>query len=136
MDDAPGVGGGHGPGQGQGDLEEAVEGHAAGLDELRQGLAVDELHGEEGRALGLVDGVDGDDVGVAQGGDSLGLALEEGPALRVVDGALRQELDGHVPLELEVAGLPDDAHAAFAELFDEAVVAEDEIFLRDHGSLP
>ncbi len=137
VDDAPGVGGGDGVGQGHGDLEEAVERDAAGLDELRQGLAVDELHGEEARSLGLVDGEDGDDVGMAQGGDGLGLALEEGPPLGVGDGAAGQELDGHVAVELEVAGLPDDAHAALAELLDEAVVAEDEVFFELHrGSVP
>jgi hypothetical protein len=95
-------------------------------------LAVDELHGEEARSLGLIDGEDRDDVGVAQGGDGLGLALEEGPSLGIGDRAADEELDRHVALELEIAGLPDRAHAALAELLDEAVVAEDEVSFRVH----
>ena len=131
VDDAAGVGGGHRARQGQGDLEEAVEGDAAGLDELRQRLAVDELHGEKGRAFRLRDGEDGDDVGMAQGGDGLGFALEEGPPLGIAHRALGQELDGHVAVELEVAGLPDDAHAAFADLLDQAIIAEDKVLFED-----
>ncbi|MCK7527573.1 MAG: hypothetical protein MZV64_63185 [Ignavibacteriales bacterium] len=35
---------------------------------------------------------------------------------------------------VEVEGLPDDAHAALAELLDEAVAAEDEVFSEVHGA--
>ena len=124
VDDAALVGGGDGVRERDGDLQEAVEGDPAGDDEGRERVALDELHREEEHALGFDDRVDGDDVRVAEGGDGLGLALEQGAAGRVVGDALGQDLDGDVAVEPEVAGPPDDAHAALAELVDQEIVGK------------
>src|SRR5712671_6274008 len=46
------------------------------------------------------------------------------------DGALAQNLEGHIAMEKFIACAVDDAHAAFAELRINTIVAED---LANHG---
>jgi hypothetical protein len=83
----------------------------------------------------------GDGVGQGQGdfektverGHGLGFPFEKRPPLGVAGELFGQELDRHVPVEPDVAGLPDDTHPPFAEFLLEAVVPEDEAFLRCHG---
>ena len=50
----------------------------------RPGLALDQLHDQEVAAVGLLEPVDGGDVGVVQGGEDARLALEAGQALGVL----------------------------------------------------
>jgi hypothetical protein len=89
-------------------------------DHLAQGPRLDQLHHDPGPALLLHHVVHGDDVGVAEPGGRPGLA--QGPLPQditlVVRQLGRQEhlLDRHVAAEEFVAGLPDDPHAATAEL--------------------
>ncbi len=62
----------------------------------------------------LLDGMEGDDVGVVERGDDLGLAGKALPALGV--GRLRrQDLHGNVAFETRVPGAVDLAHATGAE---------------------
>ena len=50
----------------------------AALDAMLQGLAVEELHGDEGLAVGLTDIVDGADIGMIERGGRLSFALKPG----------------------------------------------------------
>ncbi len=63
------------------------------------------------------------DVGVVQRGQHLGFPLEAGQPVRV-GGERLGHLKRHVPVELGVAGLPDLAHPAFADLSGDGVGAE------------
>ena len=85
MDDALLVRGGQRVGEGRGDLEEPFDREPAFRQHAIERLPLDELHREEvdfflltGRRLRprLLDGVDGDDAGVIEGGEGLGFALE------------------------------------------------------------
>ena len=82
MDDALVVGGGESLGERRRDLEDPLDRHPALGDELVERLPLDELHGQEVDAVGLLDGVDGDDPGVVEGGEGLRLALEALEPLR------------------------------------------------------
>ncbi len=72
---------GDGIGQGNRDVEEPIQRKAVLGQKLRQRLAVNELHGDEVDAFGLLDGVDCDDVGVVERGDGFSFSLEPSPAL-------------------------------------------------------
>ena len=58
----------------------------------RRALAVDELHGDEGHAVGGVDVVDVDDVGVVEGGGGLGFLDKAALAIGVRPGVGRESL--------------------------------------------
>ena len=93
-------------------------------DHAVEGLALDELHGEEVDAVRLLDRVDGDDAGVVEGGEGLGLALEALEPLRVGGHLGRQHLEGHVAPELRVGRAVHLAHPAGADRGGDAVVGE------------
>jgi hypothetical protein len=74
------------------------------------------LHGHEQRpVLGLAEVEHGDGVGVVEAGGGLGLAVEPLRHLRVVGEAAVQHLQDHRPVQGEVAGLVDLAHATLAD---------------------
>ena len=64
------------------------------------------------------------DVGVVQPGRRLRLALEPPHLLGVQQRAGREHLQGHAPAQRLLLGLVDDAHAAPADLAEDAVVAQ------------
>ena len=68
--------------------------------------------------------VDGADVGMVERGQHLGLTLEPGESVRIVGEGLRQDLQGHVPVELGVSCSIHLAHAAFADLGGDLIWAE------------
>ena len=100
------------------------------LEQIRQRLACDVLHGEPEQLPALRDPVNGDDVGVIERGSGARLALEAldqpGP-----EGQFRwQHLDGNFAVELEIARQEDHRHAAAS---DEAL--DDEVALQLVGEL-
>ena len=82
---------------------------------LRQVVALDELQGAEGQSLVLADLVDLHDVRVRQPGRRLRLGAEAGHVLGAGVVAHQDHLEGHAPLQGELAGAVDDAHAAPAQ---------------------
>ena len=70
------------------------------------------------------DVVDGDDVGMVQGAGGLGLLHEPALAVGIGDLVGGKDLDRDGALELRVAGLEDDAHAAFAQLRLERIATQ------------
>ena len=124
MEDAPHVGVVHrlgrlGQQRGGGPRVVAVGGQPVG-----EAAAGDQLHGEVALAVVLADLVDRHDAGVVEQRDRLGLVLE--PPQLVVAGqhAGPDHLEGDGPVEADLAGPVDDAHAAAAELGLDLVVAE------------
>ena len=91
-------------------------------DAVLQRQPVQKLHGDEGLAVLLADVVNGADVGMIQRGGGLRFALETLEGLRVTGDFVGQELEGDETVQPGVFGLVDHAHAAAAELFDDAVV--------------
>ena len=104
---------------------------------VRQRLAVEELHDEEGGAVLLAEVVDGRDVGVAEAGAEPGLGAEPLGEVGVVAAVGTQHLDRDVPVERLVVGPPDLAHATRREHLGEAVaVGEQGARFADHGRAP
>ena len=106
------------------DLQGLVDRELAPLQPLGEVLAFDELQRQEGRALGLLESVDRGDVRVVEGGEKLGLPLEPGQPLGILGDLARQDLDGHVAVEVRVGGAVDLAHAPGAQRRRDAIVRE------------
>ena len=104
--------------------EQGLDFQRAAGDAVLQRQAVQKLHGDEGLAVLLADVVNGADVGMVQGGGGLGFALEAGEGLRVAGNFFGQEFQGDEAMQARVFGFVDDAHAAAAELLDDAVVRD------------
>ena len=97
---------------------------------LFQRNAIDIVHHQErGAAVGLLDGVDADDVLVRHLGRRPRLAAEALAGGGVVGQLGVHELDGDEALQAGVAGLEHDAHAAAADHLDhvEAVQPADAV---------
>ena len=91
---------------------------------LLQRAALQILHGDEGAAVLLADVMNGADVGMIQRGRGSRLALEPAQRLSVARQIVRQELQRDEAMEPGVLRFVHDAHAAAAELLDDAVVGE------------
>ncbi len=86
-----------------------------------EGAPGDQLHGQEGRAVGQrSQGVHWRDAGVGQPGGDLRLAHEA-----VAVGAAQQHLEGHVAVQGHVKGAQDAPHAAASDLAQHAVAWHD-----------
>ncbi len=129
VDDAPAVGVGEGFGGLEapigdvafGDGGMGVAGVAKALGEV---ASFDELHGVVADPFGRTDGEDGDDIGMVEAGDGLGLALEALHGDFVGHGAEPKDFEGDAAAEGDLFGFVDHAHAAAADFADEAEVAE------------
>ena len=82
------------------DLEGLVDRDRPAREPLLEVLALDELEGEEGLPVGLLEAVDGGDVRVVEGGEEVGLALEAREPLGVLRHLGRQDLDRDVAAEV------------------------------------
>jgi hypothetical protein len=87
-----------------------------------EGRAVEKLHSDETLAVMFTDFIDGANVGVVQSRGSASFAAETLQSMRVTDEILGEELESDKAAKVGVFGLVDDAHAAAAQLFDDAVV--------------
>src|SRR5713226_6200919 len=97
------------------------------MNDVGQCLAVNELHGVEVDAAFAAGGEDGDDVGVVQlrGGVSFVLEALQLPGIeRAGEG---EDFQGDPPAERDLLGLVDDAHAAPADLADDAEIAQNSV---------
>ncbi len=85
---------------------------------------LDELHAEIALVVVLADLVNRHDAGVVQQRDGLGFILEPAQLGVVGQESGLDHLEGDGPIEADLPGLVDDAHAAAAQLFQDLVVAE------------
>ena len=76
------------------------------------------------RLIGFRDAVEDRDVGMIQCGQDLGFTFEAGDEILVPGGGLRQDLDGHVTVELGIGGAVHLAHAALPDLLQQFVLAD------------
>ena len=95
-------------------------GKRPGHEAIRQGLAGNELHDDEGRPIGVAQLVDTGDVGVAQRGQDAGFATEPFEIV-LVEQMRVDEFQRDVALESAVTRAIDDAHATLAERLEEFV---------------
>ncbi len=89
-----------------------------------QGIAGDQLHDDVVGAVVLDDVVNGGDLGVIEPGEHARFAAEALAGFLVGEHAGLEHFDGDIALEFFVARAVDDAHAAGAELGDDAVAVE------------
>ncbi len=131
MDDALGMRGIEAVGnfEGEGDDSFVIQRLAADL--VLQGQAIQKFHGDEGLLAVFADFVDGADIGMVESGSGAGLPAKAFESLRVARHLLGQKFQGDEAAEFGVFRFVDDAHAATAELLDDAVVRDS---LADHWS--
>ena len=106
--------------EGFGDLSDDVDGAGGGHGGVVQGGvgvgAVDVLHGDPGQSVaGGAAAVDGDDVGVAEGGGDVGFTLEAFTEAGIGDQLGVDDLEGVVAGQVGVAGQIHRAHASGAD---------------------
>ena len=80
------------------------------LDAIGERRSLDHLHGEEVRRLGLLEAIDGRDVGMVERRQHPRLTLEASQPFGVGADVLRQRLDRDVAPELDVARAIHHAH--------------------------
>src|SRR6267378_7849378 len=112
--------------QGIGDFDangnHGVQFHGPARDDELEGRAVEKLHSDETLAVVLADFINGANVGVVQSGSGASFAAETLESMRVTDQIVGEEFESDKAAEVGVFGLVDDAHAAAAQLFNDAVV--------------
>src|ERR1700730_12987184 len=111
-------------GNGHTDLESVANEERPGPEELAQGLALDELHGDPRSARRGPDFVHGDDRRMVERRGRLRLFFETTQPRRVRADIPGEHLDGNVASEPRVAGAVDLAHAAGAEKRTKLVVSQ------------
>ena len=124
VDDSLLVGGGEGVGDLASDGECAAKREGAAGEERAERLTLEELGDGEVDAAGLADVVEGEDVGVGEGGDGTRFALEASEDLVIVREVVGEDLDGDVAAEAAVARAVDLAHSAGAEGGEDLVRTE------------
>ena len=108
----------------QGDGDRLVDRHRPPSDHLVEPLALDKLHDQDVALVEVLEGVQGGDVRVVEGGEHPCLALEAGEALGVQGEVLGQQFERYVAAELRVGGAPHLPHPALAELGGDLVWTE------------
>ena len=129
-----------GLGEALGDLRGQVDGplrlDPAAADHVVQGEALDQLHHDVRLAERLADLVDGDDIGMVQRRGGAGLLRKPRQPIGVGGVLRRQELDGDVALQIEIARAKDLAHPSGTDAGEEFVVPETRADGGRHGRDP
>ncbi len=90
-----------------------------------EGFAFDELHDYVEFAIGFGDFVDGADIWVGEGRGGAGFVEEILTGCGVEAGVFLDDFERDISMEDFVKCAVDDAHSAFANLFGNAVMADD-----------
>ncbi len=91
---------------------------------LLQRFALNQLHGDEGRALCNIHLVDGRDVGVVEARGCLRFLKKATTCLRIGCHVRRQEFESGIAAQGKVFRTVHSTHAAFAELGKNAIVRD------------
>ena len=134
VEDAFAMGGFEGVGELSADFHEAGERGWMARVEAVERLAVEQLHDEEGLAVGLVDFVDGADAGVVECGGDAGFAVEALESGRIGSGGAGDEFEGDVAAEALVFGFVDHTHATRSDAAQDGVVADGRAGLQIHAN--
>src|SRR5439155_368418 len=106
------------------DVDDLVDLEARGARVVLERLALEALHDDVVLALVLTDVVDGADARVVERGGGAGLPLEALHRVRILRHLERKELERDTAAQAQVLGLVNDAHAAPAQLLEDAVVRD------------
>ena len=106
------------------EVENLVQRQGAAAEEGAERFALDQFHHQEGPVLELARVVDGHYVRVIQSRGGPRLLREAPDALRLMAQLRTQDLDSDVAPQGRVLRAIDDAHAAFAKLFDDAITPD------------
>jgi hypothetical protein len=98
---------------------------------LLQVVALDVLQDQDVAPLPVLGAVDPRDIGVIEGGQQLGLAVESRQTFLVHGETLGKDLQGDVPIQLGVTGAIHLAHATGPDLLGDLVMCN---LLSDHGT--
>lgn len=129
MDDTALVGGTQAFRDRYGEGEKPRELKTGDRDQLTERPSLHQFHRDEVASLGLLHRMNGDDVGVAQRGDSPGLVFEAFHALRPIRLLLGKHLEGDASAQEGILRQIHLAHASFAQFLDDAIVTD---FWSDH----
>ena len=123
MDDARAVGGGEGIGDLGAVVDDLGDAEAAAGDDIGESAAGDHFHDHDFGAIVGEDVVDGDDVGVIEGGGGLGFLHEAAAAVGIAGVIGAEDFEGDDAIELEVFGFIDLAYAAGANFLQDLILA-------------
>src|SRR5205085_7621203 len=98
--------------------------HAGPRNQLIERTSGDELHGNELRAVGMRNLVDRNDVRMVERGGCTRFLHEPAAPFLIARFARRKYLESDKSVELRIAGLIDNTHAAFAKLFEHLEVRQ------------
>ena len=124
MDDAAFVRGFERVGDLTGDCQRIVQRQRSTGDQIRKRVTFDELEDDARRAGGLLESIDGGNVGMVERGKKLRLALESRLPIGIARDFLRKHLERDFALQRCIAGAVDLAHAAGAKGRDDFVQAQ------------
>ena len=121
-----------------GDSDRLVDRNRPALQSLREVLALDQLHDQDVRLRSVrerhaLEAVEVGDVGVVEGGQDLGLALEPGEPIGIGGEGLGEELERDLAAQGRVGGAVDLTHAPGPEGRGDLVVRQG---LSDQDRLP
>jgi len=133
MDDALGMGHGKRLRDGQANLTGFAPRNSRLTQTLTDGLSLQQLHHGEAHALGVANIVNRQDVGMRQRRDGLGFALETQQRVGVLGELFRENLDGYIALQAEVARAVDFTHASGANRGKNFIRAEASTGRENHG---
>ena len=97
---------------------------------MLQRQPIQKLHGDERRAVLVVNFVNCADIRMIQCRGGLGFTLKAAKRLQVFGYVIGKELEGYEAAKLDVLGLVNHTHATTAQFVDDAVVRD---CLADHG---
>ena len=106
------------------DRQGVIKPDRATRDALRQVLALDEFHDQRTNTIGFFETVDRGDVRMVQRRERLRFAREPGEPVGIVRKRVRKDFECDIAIQLGVAGAVHPAHAPFADLYGDFVVAE------------
>jgi len=107
-----------------GQFNQPIDGKRALLDQVLQGFAIHELHGDEGATALFGDLINRADVGMVQRRGRTCLASETLQRCTVMREGVRQKLECHKPAEERVLCLVHHAHAAAADFLQTAIMGD------------
>ena len=84
-------------------------------DQTVERLAAHIFHGDEVHAIGIADFIDGDDVGVIQGGQHTRLAPEARHIIGIIGERGRKNLECHVAAQFDIVGAVHLTHSSRTE---------------------
>lgn len=114
----------HGFGNGLDQLRRPASWHGTVASEIGQISTFDEFHREPGQAFVFSHLVNGDDVRVVEAGRRLGFAAKAFDESFVGKLAAEQQFDGDDPIEADLTGAVNAAHAAAGDFSEQLVIAQ------------